>query len=252
MYNGLMGNEDFYNQDYLAVYQPILAEGRTATEVDFLEKFAFDGGIHTVLDIPCGFGRHSVLLAQRGYLVHGIDSSTNMLEVANQKRATLSEQVRQNLSFENADMRFYKPTEKFHAVINLFTSFGYFDSSSNETHLQSMCNSVRSGGVIVLDIRNPIRDIIELSVRNWEETECSGDVQIRHTLDPLRMRHSLVYLYGNAYESKKQTSFRGYFLSEMEDLLARNDCIVEKTFGNFKGEPYTPETSRLIIVARRN
>src|SRR5271170_7033063 len=73
---------NFFGEDYLNIYRHTLTAERTEKEVAFAEqKLALNAGAR-VLDLCCGPGRHSVLLAKRGYKVTGLDLSESYLGLA--------------------------------------------------------------------------------------------------------------------------------------------------------------------------
>lgn len=100
-----------------------------------------------ILDLACGKGRHSVYLNQLGFDVTGADLSENSITAA-------SEFTNEKLHFKVHDMR--EPfEEKFDAVFNLFTSFGYFESDDdNLTTLKAIKESLTEYGFAVIDFMN--------------------------------------------------------------------------------------------------
>jgi len=102
---------------------------------------------HKVLDLPCGKGRHATFLNSLGYDVIGADLSQNSIAHAKQFE-------NESLHFEVHDMR--EPFDtKFDAILNLFTSFGYFDDEqSNIDVLKNLKQGLKKDGVIVIDFMN--------------------------------------------------------------------------------------------------
>ena len=245
--------EGYFNKDYLYLYESRLNTERTRTEVDFIKENVFTSDTKTILDIPCGYGRHAMLLAEQGYAVHGIDASAVMIAEAEKRRATLQSEAQDRLTYEQADMRTYVAPQSFDVALNLFSSFGYFsDSVSNEAVMHSLCSNVRKGGIIVIDVRNPMRDIIEFSKNDWRQVDVEDTVRIEQSLDPITLRHTLTYFYEKDGKPKEKSgSWQHFLLPEFDAMLGRMDCTVECTYGNFRGQPYGPDTSRLIVVARR-
>src|SRR5262249_12683163 len=93
-----------------------------------------------VLDLGCGTGRHARHLAGRGFDVTGIDLSAESL-----KRAKAGE--RANLRFLRQDMRLPFRAGPFDHIVNLFTSFGYFDDSSDHMAVvHNIATALRPGG----------------------------------------------------------------------------------------------------------
>jgi len=246
--------KDYFDEDYLYLYKTRLGSERTSFEVDFLIQRVFDQETRQILDIPCGFGRHAELLAQRKYIVKGVDNSKLMIQEASKRLSKLSKGIQKRLDYEISDMRVFSKPDSFDAVLNLFTSFGYFENSKeNKMVLENLCISAKVGGIVVLDIRNLALDITEFSSSNWTRESKIDDVTVVQKLDPISYRHTLTYRYQKEGKKKEKVAvFQEYSLSEIKMMFKENNCVVEKTFGNFRGESYTPESQRLIVVARRN
>ena len=245
---------EFFDSEYLYLYTPKLSEERTKNEVDFLEKFVFEPNVKTVIDIPCGFGRHSLALAKRGYKVHGVDNSPIMLKEARKRSSKLPEKVSKRLTYEKADMRTYDGGSTFDASLSLFSSLGYFDdSTSNQACIDVLVRGVKKGGLIIIDVRNPIKDINDFSKNNWQHEENQEGVIIKQKLDPVSLKHTITYIYTkNGKKKEKKATWRYFKYLELEKMLNKAGASVFKTFGNFKGEPYTSESRRLILVAKKN
>src|SRR5262249_8429675 len=72
----------FFDDDYLRIYRPMLTEERTLRETDFIESALGLAAGATVLDLACGFGRHAIGMARRGFRVTGVDFNTRYLQIA--------------------------------------------------------------------------------------------------------------------------------------------------------------------------
>ena len=115
-----------------------------------------------ILDVPCGFGRHAVALARRGFRVTGVDISSDLLAQARETAASKGVSV----EFRQADMRRMAYRQRFDAVLNLFTSFGYYGDTEDLQVLKGFHRALRPGGWLVLDVLN--RDWL---VRHFEPRE---------------------------------------------------------------------------------
>ena len=112
-----------------------------------------------ILDLACGRGRHSVFLNTLGFKVTGVDLSKNSIHYAKQYE-------KKKLKFSVHDMReaFHK---KYHAIFNLFTSFGYFDTDkTNIKVLKNIKNGLKKNGIAVIDFMN-----IETVTKNLRPTD---------------------------------------------------------------------------------
>lgn len=111
---------------------------------------------HLFLDVACGKGRHATTLHQKGFHVEGIDLSQNSIDFANQNSNS-------NLHFKVHDMRDVYKENHFDYVLNLFTSFGYFDTySEHETAISAMTKNLKKGGKLIIDFMNSEKIIAEL------------------------------------------------------------------------------------------
>ncbi len=140
------------------MYDPVFAEktlnsremvAKAIQEVNFLtEKLKLPAGA-SILDVPCGTGRHSRLLAEKGFNVTGVDLNPACLTIAKKDPhplLTLEEGNLQDLS---------KFRDKFDCVLNLFTSFGYFSTDEeNRKVMDELAGAVRPGGKLVLNLLN--------------------------------------------------------------------------------------------------
>src|SRR4051812_36771157 len=85
-YDGAMQDwwKKAFDERYLSFYRPVLTEARTARELAFVQRHLGLQAGAKLLDVPCGYGRHSIDLAKQGYRVSGIDFSQVMLKKAQQ------------------------------------------------------------------------------------------------------------------------------------------------------------------------
>jgi SAM-dependent methyltransferase len=102
----------------------------------------------SVLDVCCGNGRHSEVFSENSYNVVGIDISEKSLEEAKSRNL-------KNTKFHNADARNFELRERFDCVLNLFTSFGYFETTEEHIEmLQRIYEHLNDKGVFVFDFFN--------------------------------------------------------------------------------------------------
>jgi SAM-dependent methyltransferase len=145
--------EGVFDEDYLYFYETMLTPERTDAEVDQIAELL--GPRDEVLDCPCGHGRISNALAERGYRVVGFDRSELFLE-----RARADAQARGvDVEYVQGDMRELPWRERFDGLVNWFTSFGYFDDETNRAVAQGFHDALRPGGRLVIETMNPLRII---------------------------------------------------------------------------------------------
>ena len=232
--------EGVFDEDYLYFYEGFLAE-RTPEEVErIVELLGFEPGAE-ILDCPCGHGRISNALAERGFRVTGLDTTEVFLERAREDAAARGVEV----EYLHGDMRELPWRERFDGLVNWFTSFGYFSDEENKAVLRGFHDTLRHGGRLVLETQNVSR--IMLAPQPIHVVgERDGDLMIdRWELDAENARfltERLVMRGGRA--RKAHFSVRWFTPPELRSWLE------EAGFENVRMPGLTPET-RLVVVADR-
>lgn len=121
----------------------------TPTEVEqVITLLGVEPGAH-VLDLCCGVGRHSLELARRGFCVTGVDRTQPYLDRASKQAEAEGLEV----EFVHSDMRTFCRPDAFHAVVNLFTSFGYFEDPEDDRQVVlNVYRSLKAGGVFLVEM----------------------------------------------------------------------------------------------------
>src|SRR5438034_1082064 len=141
-YVSLFGDE--YSQTYAAQF----SEERTAGEVAGIETLLGLPRGSRILDLACGYGRHAIPLAERGYEVTGQDLSEVFLERARAEATSRAVAAR----WVHGDMRHIPFDNEFDAVINIFTAFGYLEFEEEDQRvLDQVYNTLRPGGRFLLE-----------------------------------------------------------------------------------------------------
>ncbi len=193
-----------------------------------------------ILDLACGKGRHSIYLNQLGYEVTGADLSENSIEQA-------SKHENEKLHFTVHDMR--EPfDEKFDAIFNLFTSFGYFDNE--EDNYKTLCairESLGEYGFAVIDFMNSTRVIENLVAEDSKTVEgiefrMKRYVENGHIIKEIRFSDQ-----GEDHFFKEKV--RAFTLSDFENLMEKAGIFLLDVFGDYKLKKYHPaQSERLILV----
>ena len=138
-----------FDEDYLYFYWEVLSDQRADTDAEVITRLLGLRPGMRVLDMPCGEGRIAGRLSALGCEVVGIDDNERLLQLARARYPSVE--------FHEGDMRNLDCASEFEAVINWFTSFGYFDPATNDRLLTSLARALRPGGKLLLDVINPLR-----------------------------------------------------------------------------------------------
>jgi 2-polyprenyl-3-methyl-5-hydroxy-6-metoxy-1,4-benzoquinol methylase len=243
---------DFFDSDYLDIYDHIFTAERSVQEVAFAERvLGLEPGAW-VLDLCCGQGRHSVPLAQHGYRVTALDLSPAYLELAQQA----AQHHNVELETISADMREIPFQDCFDAVINMYSSFGYLESEADDAQvLASVAKAMKPGGRFFLDMLNREWAVANYIQNDWHSGS-DGTLYIeRRDLDlrtsRMRVRFTIVGPDGGRRDSIGH-DIRLYTLTELIRMLSQAGLSVTGTFGGFNGEEYSIDHRRMIIAARKD
>ena len=239
----------FFDASYVATLREEKPLRQTRLEVDFvLRRLRLPAGAR-ILDLPCGYGRHAALLARGGFRVVGVDLSLAMLTEA---RRRYPEGPR--LRFRRADMRRVAYHDEFDAVINLYTSFGYFTPAQNVTALRRMARALRPGGRLLIDHRDPAYDA-GLPRRLWYRTGRKRFVlEERHFDRRTRITNStqLIVVAGRRWVEHKTLRLQEFSLPQWRRMLRRVGLRLLRAYSGYDGRRYRAgSTGRLILVAEK-
>lgn len=197
-----------------------------------------------ILDLACGKGRHSRYLNQKGYDVTGIDLSEQSIAYARQFS-------NERLQFDVHDMRqVYKP-ETFDFIVNLFTSFGYFDNDTeNVVALCATAASLKHGGKLVIDFMNTDKVIDRLVAQEEKEVQginfkISRGVENGFIIKTIRFSDKgQEYRFEERVRALREEDFLEFFKLTQLRLVA--------TFGDYDLNPYNQASSdRMIFVLKK-
>jgi SAM-dependent methyltransferase len=202
-----------------------------------------------VLDLCCGPGRHAVALAQRGLQVTAVDSSSFLLDKARQRATEAAVEI----DFVAADMRCYMNPKAFDCVLNMYSSFGYFDDAADDlVVLRNIYESLKPGGSCLLDMVNKswLSNFVE-PTHSSQEPDGTLLVQRYELLDN-NTRQSIEWrLIRDGQEHIFKFYIRIFSGEELRDLLHVAGFGSVALYGDLRGKRYGRRTERLIAVGHK-
>jgi SAM-dependent methyltransferase len=199
-----------------------------------------------VLDVACGKGRHSRILASSGFDVTGIDLSPASIAWAKQ-----SENERLHYFIHDMRLPFY--SNYFDYAFNLFTSFGYFKTRrEHDAAIRTVANSLKPGGSFVMDYLN-VHYAEEHLVHN-EVREINGTGYEIHRWDDDTHFYKRITITDPALLKPAEHTERvaKFSLGDFTDMMGYQGLQVQEVYGDYLLNNYdTRKTPRLIIVARK-
>ena len=245
----MLKTEEWFGEWFDSPYYHILYKHRDEEEarafIDKLSDYLKLNAETLILDLACGKGRHAIYLNQQGYNVVGLD-------LAPQNIAFAKQYENDRLKFYQHDMREIWKKEKFNVILNLFTSFGYFDTENeNKQAIDAMSGSLKKGGKILIDFLNPytvIHNLVPREVQNIdgvtfyirkfisEKGYIIKDIEIED--------HEKQFHFQERVKAIRRVRFLEYFEHAGLTLV--------DIFGDYNLQEYKPESSeRMIFLLKK-
>ena len=227
---------------------PLLTAGRTAQEIDFIESQLNVDPQARILDVGCGFGRHSVELARRGYEVSGIDPSAAMLSDARIRAAEAGVSV----DFRQEWGERFSTGQPYDAAICLFTSLGQIsDQGENSGLLDKVFAALKPGGHFVVEV--PQRETAVRQLK-FEEKFGQGDHMTFISRDYNAKTQIVSEKFRVVNELEEHTyllKYKLFDLPELEASLRTAGFVNLCAYGDYTGASLNEEHSIMLLVARK-
>jgi SAM-dependent methyltransferase len=242
-------SEPWYAEAFRSDYRRVYAH-RDLSSARSEARFLLGRGLSgLVLDLCCGFGRHTLALRELGVEVVGLDLSMELLREAR----TLENPKQLELRLLRADATAL-PFQRaiFDGVVNLFSSFGYFGELGDARMLSEIARVLKPGGLAILDLMNPA--FVRANLQSESARE-GRDFLIRETRALIdggkRVTKEVELRLAEGGIRRWREDVRLYEVAEMRSLLGGRGLTVEAVQGDFEGRPFTAESTRLLISVRR-
>lgn len=229
-------------------YYHILYSQRNDEEAEFLidnlSTYLKPAPDSRILDIACGRGRHAIYLNKKGYDVTGIDLSEQSIKYAKQFE-------QKHLHFFVHDMRKLSFINYFDISLNLFTSFGYFETEKEHVNaFKAFRKGLKEDGTLVIDYFNTVK-----IVRNLTQSEVKTIDGIEFHLNKF-VSDGKIIKHINFEHRNKDFAFeervQAFELPDFERMLTKSGLRIDKTFGNYSLQDYDENKSdRLILVCKK-
>jgi len=234
--------EHWFGEEYLGLYPH--RDDRDAEQlVGLLAARGVVRAGDRVLDLACGAGRHAAALERLAARAVGFDLSMTLLRAA-QRRGT-GPLVR-------GDMRVLAFRDgAFDAVVNLFTSFGYFDrDEQHEAVLHEVARVLAPGGRFAMDFLNAPQVRQSLVRRNSGRLGEQRVVQERRLSDDGRFVLKTIALEGDGRQFMERV--RLFERAELEAMAHAAGLQVLEVLGDYEGAPHSPSSPRCLLLAGRS
>lgn len=205
--------------------------------------------VNSILDLGCGPGRHCIALSKMGHKVTGVDMSQYLLTKAIKKSNDLSLQI----VYTQADMLDFQTKQKQDLIINMFNSFGYFDTpEKNQQVINNAYSNLLDRGSFIIDTVGK-----ETLARTIEPVHLSeydnGDLRIERPvlIDNMQIFSNEWILISGDQAFRRQYQHYVYTPVELSQMCYDAGFDNVRIYGNLAGEDYDLESDRLVVVAEK-
>ena len=210
---------------------------------------------NTILDLGCGTGTLTELLARKGYDMIGVDNAQEMLQIAMDKR----ERSGLDILYLLQDMREFELYGAVGAVISVCDSINYL--LEEEEILQTfrlVHNYLYPGGVFIFDFNTVYKyaSVIGDATIAENRENCSFIWENYYHEEEEINEYDLTIFARNSKEERflrfQETHYqRGYRLEQMCSLVKEAGLSVMETLDADTHDMVTPESERIYVVAKK-
>ena len=243
-------NDSFFNKTYQDVWRKLIPVGVSEAECDFIEDVARLQKGDAVLDLMCGYGRHALELARRGYAVTAVDNSVDYIDEI--KSAGTAESLPIEAFAESAlTVNLHK---QYKAVVCMGNSFAFFERKEAVALLQKISRHLLPGGSLLINSWM----IAEIAIRHFREKEWSQVEGYKYLLDykfhfhPSRIEseHTLITADGRV-EIINGVDYV-FTLAELEVMFNEAGLTTMALYSTPRKRPFKMGDNKIYILAGRS
>jgi SAM-dependent methyltransferase len=239
----------YFDAGYLREQEPMFDLARDRGEVARLVELLGLPADARVLDCPCGQGRHAHLLAEAGFDVDAVDYSAPLLARARQRGTG------RTLRYRREDMRQLPArwTSRFDAVVNLFTSFGFFADPADDVRVvHEFARVLKPGGVLVWHGGDRDGVMAKFLPRDWWTTANGTLIAQERSFDPLSGFLTVESCWrGPGLHEDRTHRIRLYTPTQLAELMRGAGLVVEQAFDSYSERPVSRRSSEMLLIARK-
>ncbi len=247
-------NKEWFETWFASPFYDVLYAHRDEAEAElFVKTLLCELPVPTgarILDLACGKGRHARAFAKRNNKVVGIDLTERFIAEARK----IAKKENLNLQCFVQDIRNFAFQEKFHLIFNGFTSFGYFENpKDNEMILAKVYQHLLPKGFFVLDYLNSLQVKKNVpnnkrEIRQYNEHTLIIEKEIRDNF----VYKTIRILNPKQNSEKKYTErVRLFSREELQEMLERYALKTTRIWGDYYGNDYSENSSRMIFIAQK-
>jgi SAM-dependent methyltransferase len=252
--------EDFFHGVTLDLWRKAIPPEQTKAEADFLEQaLNCEKGSH-LLDVPCGNGRLSFELGQRGYCVTGVDISEEFIQEARVSATTLvnppanagGTDFMTQINFILGDMRRIEGQAIYDGAYCFGNSFGFLEFADMERFLSGVARALKPGARFVIETAMAAESLIPKF--EVETSHQIGDIHMiikeRYVANEGCVDSEYIFDRNGTTETRTARHWI-YTAAEIQRMLGRAGFKVLEVLGSLKAQPFALGSDELFVIAKR-
>lgn len=221
--------------------------------VEKLRANGIDSGY--VVDLGCGTGKLTTLLADAGYDMIGIDNSFDMLDMA-------LEREDDRILYLMQDMREFEPGEKVSAVVSACDSINYIlEPEDLQAVFFCVSESLKEGGIFIFDINTPYKYEVLMADNTIAENRDEGSFiwDNYYDADEKINEYDLTLFIkeqsedeDDIYKKFEETHFqRCYEISELKELLEQSGLVFDAVYDAYTDDQVKCDSEKVTVIAHK-
>ena len=240
-------NSEFFKGLYKEVWRKEIPNGLTEAEVDFIEEIGqLKTGSH-ILDLMCGYGRHALELARRGYTVTAIDNSKEYIS----EIIKLSKKEDLAVTALAGDVSEISIADRYDMVLNMGNSFAFFDAETAYNLLEKIYAVLNPGGIFLINTWA----VGEIASKHFQERtwhyidEYKFITESQYLFNPTRIESNYTILAPSGEMETLQGIDYIFSFSELNFMLGKAGFRMADVYSTPRKRKYKFGDNRAYIVA---
>lgn len=247
-----MNKKWYYDDEFWITYGPVMFDKEriksASFEIDNLIMLADLKPGDKILDSCCGEGRHSIILADRGLKVTGVDRTEAYLKKARDR----AREKKLQIEFINEDILNFSRENSFDGATNLYNSLGYFEDPDDDlVYFKNIYRSLKPGGKFIIECTG--KEVLARDFRDcfwYEYDDFKIMVEYSINLNWTELETRWIFLK-EGKETDATFRHRIFSALELARLLSEAGFIQVDFFGDYDGSLYDNNAQRLIAIAKK-
>lgn len=242
-------NDSFFEGYYKNIWRALIPEALTKAEVDYLVNEAGLKPGSKVLDLMCGYGRHTLSLARRGIDVTAVD---NLADYINEiKEIAAKEDL--PVTASRQDVMQFRSEDKYDLIICMGNSMSFFNEEDSEKLFSNICSHLKTNGKAIFNSWI----IAEIVYRQFKDNSWTtvGDIKClynsKYLVSPARIETESIFIAPDGNTEIKNAVDYVYSLNETEAMLNKSGLVVKEIWSVPGKKKFTLGEPRVYIVAEK-